>query len=81
MLEIVGYHNKDILFRFNGKKYALPKSLPKNDLMLLFGIRDEDVKAEKARILLEAHTKPLTYIQLENFWRDKYDNNNQISKL
>lgn len=68
-LEIYGYFDREILFRFRGKKYSLRKHLPKVDLMLKFGIKPDEVKSMRDAILIEAHSKPLTYSDVEYFWR------------
>lgn len=59
--DVLGFHEKEILFRLDGKIIIIHKRLPKEDLILLLGVQPEDVKDLRDEILVEASKRPLTY--------------------
>jgi len=71
--EVLGYYNNLIFFKLNRDVIMLPKRLPKEDMVLYLKVEPEDVKALRDEILVDASTKPLTYEQTKDFYREKTD--------
>lgn len=69
-IEVIGWYNRDIFLRYKGKKVSMKNTLPRTELILRLGVHPQEVKATRDQIQVVASSKPMSYFEVEGFWRD-----------